>query len=44
MDENQVPTARGGVRRLPRQEDEELEPLVLVDGDGQPVGSIQDGD
>jgi 2,3-bisphosphoglycerate-independent phosphoglycerate mutase len=26
------------------QEDEALEPLVRVDGDGHPVGSIQDGD
>lgn len=26
------------------QEDETLEPLVRVDGDGQPVGCIQDGD
>ena len=26
------------------QEDEALEPLVRFDGDGQPVGSIQDGD
>jgi 2,3-bisphosphoglycerate-independent phosphoglycerate mutase len=26
------------------QEDEQLEPLVRVDGGGQPVGSIQDGD
>ncbi len=26
------------------QEDESLEPLVRVDADGQPVGSIQDGD
>lgn len=26
------------------QEDESLEPLVRVDGNGQPVGSIQDGD
>jgi 2,3-bisphosphoglycerate-independent phosphoglycerate mutase len=26
------------------QEDEALEPLVRVDGQGQPVGSIQDGD
>ena len=26
------------------QEDEALEPVVRVDGDGQPVGSIQDGD
>jgi 2,3-bisphosphoglycerate-independent phosphoglycerate mutase len=26
------------------QEDETLEPLVLVDGEGRPVGSIQDGD
>jgi 2,3-bisphosphoglycerate-independent phosphoglycerate mutase len=26
------------------QEDETLEPLVRVDGDGRPVGSIQDGD
>jgi 2,3-bisphosphoglycerate-independent phosphoglycerate mutase len=26
------------------QEDEALEPLIRVDGDGKPVGSIQDGD
>jgi len=34
------------VRRAYRrgQEDESLEPLVLVDADGQPVGRIQDGD
>ncbi len=36
----------GAVRTAYRygEEDEALEPLVRVDGDGQPVGSIQDGD
>jgi 2,3-bisphosphoglycerate-independent phosphoglycerate mutase len=41
----QYPMA-GAVRAAYRsgEEDEALEPLVLIDGDGQAVGSVQDGD